>query len=137
MLNDLRFSNLSIGMSAKSVHKITDEKIRAFAAVSGDNNPIHIDEDFAKNSPFKKRIAHGALISSFFSSLFATELPGPGSIYISQNTKFRKPVYIDDEVEAVVEITGIDANRKRIYFKTYCLVGNIEVLTGNAEIYLP
>ena len=137
MSNNLTINTLSVGMSAKSVHKITDEKIRAFAALSGDSNPIHIDDKFAKDSPFKKRIAHGALISSFFSSLFATDLPGPGSIYISQNTKFRKPVYINDEVEAVVEITDIDTNRKRIYFKTYCLVGDTEVLTGTAEIYLP
>ncbi len=130
-------NSLSVGMSAKSVHRITDEKIRVFAAVSGDNNPIHIDEEYAKNSPFKKRIAHGALISSFFSSLFATELPGPGSIYISQNTKFRRPVYINDEVKAVVEVTDINIDRKRVYFKTYCLVGDTEVLTGTAEIYLP
>ena len=137
MSDNLKIDDLSIGMSAKSVHKITDEKIRAFAAVSGDNNPIHLDDEFAKNSPFKKRIAHGALVSSFFSSLFATELPGPGSIYVSQNTKFRKPVFINDKVEAVIEITDIDLDRKRVYFKTYCLVGNTEVLNGTAEIYLP
>ena len=137
MSKKLEINSLSIGMSATSVHKITDEKIRAFAAVSGDNNPIHIDKEFAKNSPFKKRIAHGALISSLFSSLFASDLPGPGFIYISQNTKFRKPVYINDEVKAVVEITDIDSDRKRVYFKTYCLVGDTEVLTGTAEIYLP
>lgn len=137
MSNNLRIYTLSIGMSAKSINKITDEKIRTFAAISGDNNPIHLDEIFAKNSPFKKRIAHGALISSFFSSLFATELPGPGSIYVSQSTKFKKPVFIDDEVEAVVEITDINVDRKRVYFKTYCLVGDTEVLDGAAEIYLP
>ena len=130
-------NDISVGMKASISHTITDEKIKAFAKISEDFNPIHLDEEYAKNSKFGKRIAHGAMVTSFFSALFAMELPGAGSIYVSQNTQFKKPVFLDDTVLAEIEVIDIDIPRKRVHFKTTCFVKDIEVLSGKAEIYIP
>lgn len=137
MLKNKSVGCISIGMKASASHLITDEKIRAFAKISEDYNPIHLDDDYAKNSRFGKRLAHGAMISSFFSSLFAMKLPGPGSIYVSQDTKYKKPVFIDDTVLVVIEVIDVDFERSRVYFSTTCFVDEIEVLSGKAEIYIP
>lgn len=137
MSKKMTIKDISVGMKASNKHLITDEKIRAFAAISEDYNPIHLDDDYAKNSQFGKRLAHGALISSFFSTLFAMKLPGAGSIYVSQSTQFKKPVFINDEVVAEIEVVDIDIDRKRVYFSTHCYVDKVKVLIGEAEIYLP
>lgn len=137
MLKYKSINDISVGMKANVSHTITDEKIRAFATISEDFNPIHLDEKYAKNSKFGRRIAHGALVTSFFSALFAMELPGAGSIYVSQNTQFKKPVFLDDTVLAEIEVIDIDVQRKRVYFKTTCFVEETEVLSGKAEIYIP
>ena len=129
--------SITIGMQASVSHVITDEKIRAFASLSEDYNPIHLDEEYAKNSSFGKRLAHGAMIASFFSALFAMKLPGPGCIYVSQETKFKKPVFINDTVLVKIEVIDIDVKRKRVYFSTSCFVDDVEVLIGRAEIYIP
>ncbi|HDZ9325682.1 TPA: MaoC family dehydratase, partial [Vibrio cholerae] len=94
--------DLEIGMSASYSQTITDADIKQFAGLSGDRNPVHLDENYANQSRFKKRIAHGMISSSFFSALFGTKLPGEGCVYVSQSLKFRKPVYIDDTVVATV-----------------------------------
>lgn len=135
MHNDI--NSIFIGMKASASHLITDEKIRGFANISEDYNPIHLDDEYAKNSRFGKRIAHGAMVSSFFSSLFATKLPGPGSIYVSQETKYKKPVFIDDTVLVEIEVIDIELERSRVYFSTTCFVNDVEVLSGRAEIYIP
>ena len=129
--------SITIGMQASVSHVITDEKIRAFASLSEDYNPIHLDEEYAKNSSFGKRLAHGAMVASFFSALFAMKLPGPGCIYVSQETKFKKPVFIDDTVLVKIEVVDINVERKRVYFSTSCFVDDVEVLIGKAEIYIP
>ncbi|CAN6959975.1 Acyl dehydratase [Psychrobacter okhotskensis] len=129
-------NDITVGMKVSNSHLITDEKIRAFATISEDYNPIHLDEEYAKNSKFGRRIAHGAMITSFFSALFATNLPGPGSIYVSQTTQFKKPVFINDTVFVEIEVMDIDVDRKRVYFLTSCYVNEICVLNGKAEIYI-
>ncbi|WP_336852321.1 MaoC family dehydratase [Pseudescherichia vulneris] len=128
---------LKIGMSASYSQTITDADVKGFAGLSGDRNPVHMDEEYASASRFKKRIAHGLFSASFFSALFGTKLPGEGCVYVSQNLKFRKPVYIGDTVVATIEIIDIDLKKRRIYFSTYCKIGNAKVITGDAEIYLP
>lgn len=135
MHNDI--NSIFIGMKASASHLITDEKVRGFANISEDYNPIHLNDEYAKNSKFGKRIAHGAMVSSFFSSLFATKLPGPGSIYVSQETKYKKPVFIDDIVLVEVKVIDIELKRNRVYFSTTCFVNDVEVLSGKAEIYIP
>ena len=137
MLKSFTIDQFYIGLSASSNHVITDEKIRLFADVSGDCNPIHLDTEFAEKTRFGKRIAHGMLVSSFISALFAMKLPGQGCIYLSQSLFFKKPVYINDTVVATVEVITVDIPRKRVQFKTYCTVNNEMVIDGEAEIYIP
>ncbi|HHR6080929.1 TPA: MaoC family dehydratase, partial [Providencia alcalifaciens] len=100
--------DLKVGMSASYSQTITDADIKQFAGLSGDRNPVHLDEEYASKSMFKKRIAHGMISSSFFSALFGTQLPGEGCVYVSQSVKFRKPIYINDTVTATVVINSID-----------------------------
>lgn len=133
----ISINDITVGMKARKSHVIIDEKIKAFAAVSEDYNPIHLDEDYAENSKFGKRLAHGAMIASYFSTLFAMKLPGPGSIYVSQSTRFEKPVFIDDIVFAEIEVIEVNTKRKRVYFSTNCYVNEVKVLSGEAEIYIP
>lgn len=137
MCRNNHIDSITIGMQESVSHVITDEKIRAFASLSEDYNPIHLDEEYAKNSSFGKRLAHGAMVASFFSALFAMKLPGPGCIYVSQETKFKKPVFIDDTVLVKIEVVDINVERKRVYFSTSCFVDDVEVLIGRAEIYIP
>lgn len=132
-----KLEEIKIGMSESYSQTITDADIKGFAGLSGDRNPVHLDEDYANSSRFKKRIAHGMLSASFFSALFGVKLPGEGCVYVSQNLKFRKPVYIGDTVVATIEVKDIDVDKRRVYFNTYCKVGNSKVITGDAEIYLP
>ncbi|HCG8741953.1 TPA: MaoC family dehydratase [Vibrio parahaemolyticus] len=128
---------LEVGMSASYSQTITDADIKQFSGISGDRNPVHLDEEYASQSRYGKRIAHGMNSASFFSALFGTKLPGKGCVYVSQSLKFRMPVYINDTVTATVIIEKIDKDKRRVYFKTYCKVGRKKVITGDAEIYIP
>lgn len=132
-----KLEDISIGMSASYSQTITDADIKAYAGISGDRNPVHLDEKYAESSRFKKRIAHGMISAGFFSALFGTKIPGEGCVYVSQNLKFRKPVYIGDTVIATVEVKSIDIDKRRVLFDTYCKVGKSKVITGEAEIYIP
>jgi 3-hydroxybutyryl-CoA dehydratase len=128
---------LEIGMTATYSQTITDSDIKSFADISGDNNPVHMNDNFAKNSRFGKRIAHGLLSASFFSAIFGTKLPGSGCVYVSQSLKFLRPVYLNDTVNASVTIKSIDKTKRRIFFDTICSVKGKKVISGEAEIYLP
>ena len=132
-----QLEDISIGMEVSYSQTITDADVKAFAGLSGDKNPVHMDDEYAKNSRYKKRIAHGLLSASFFSALFGTKLPGEGCVYVSQNLKFIKPVYLDDTVTATVVVTSIDSSRRRIFFRTFCKVGNKIVIDGEAELFVP
>ncbi|EFF0612658.1 MaoC family dehydratase [Escherichia coli] len=126
-----------LGDTATYSQTITDADIKSFAGISGDNNPVHMSDEYAEESRFKKRIAHGLISASFFSALFGTKLPGPGCVYVNQSLKFLRPVYINDTVTARVVLTDIDVVRRRLYFDTICEVNRKKVITGKAEIYLP
>ena len=130
-------SNLEVGMMETYEQTITDADVKAFSSISGDKNPVHMSDDYAEKSRFKKRIAHGMLSASFFSALFGTKLPGYGCVYVSQNLNFRKPVYLGDTVKAMIEITRIDLAKSRVFFRTYCTVKGRVVIDGEAEIYIP
>ena len=132
-----KLEDLKVGMSHSYSQTITDSDIKSFSGISGDKNPVHMDEQYANKSRFKKRIAHGMLSAGFFSAIFGTKLPGKGCVYVAQDLKFRKPVYIDDTVTATVTVKDIDIKRRRVYFETYCKVGRSKVITGSAEIYMP
>ncbi len=128
---------LEVGMTEKYEQTITDADVKTFAELSGDNNPVHISEEYAEKSRFKKRIAHGLLSASFFSAMFGTKLPGYGCVYVSQSLNFRRPVYLGDTVTASVEIFKIDKDKSRVFFKTVCRVKNKIVIDGEAEIFVP
>ncbi len=136
-LNNLSIEKINIGMSASYSQTITDSDIKTFAGMSGDNNPVHMSDEYAENSRFKRRIAHGLMSASFFSSLFGTKIPGPGCVYVSQKLNFLRPVYMNDTVNASVVVTSINLEKKRVFFDTVCKVKNKIVINGEAEIYIP
>lgn len=132
-----RFDAIQPGMSASMSRIITADDVRAFAAVTGDHNPVHLDEAYAATTPFGRPVMHGVMAAGFFSALFASRLPGPGAIYLSQNLQFRRPVYVGDTVEVVITITAIDRTRRRLKFDTVCKVGGKVATSGDAEILVP
>lgn len=137
IFNKIPLEDIEIGMSVSYSKTITDIDIKEFAISSGDYNPVHLDEEYAKNSQFKKRIAHGMMTASYFSALFGTKIPGEGCVYTSQSLKFKKPIYIGDEVTATVEVTSVNLNKRRVLFKTTCTVKDKIVTDGEAELFVP
>ncbi len=122
---------LSIGMTATYRHTVTEADVRAFADLTGDHNPLHLDEEFAAKTRFKGRIVHGMLTASYFSTILAL-LPGPGTIYLSQTLSFRAPVRIGDTVEARITVASIIPEKNRVVLKTVAHVGETLVLDGEA-----
>ena len=114
-----------------------DEVVREFAAISGDTNPIHIDDVYASESRYKKRIAHGLLSASLFSRIFGTQFPGAGCVYAEQSLVFKRPVYIGDEVVATAELIAIDDSGQQLVFDTRCEVKGRRVLEGKAKVFIP
>lgn len=133
----LSIDQVQVGMQASMTRQVTDADIQIFADLSGDYNPVHLDDEYALASPFKQRIAHGMLSATFLSTLLGTKLPGEGSIYTSQALKFVRPVYVDDTVTATVSVTKVNLEKKRVTLETVCTVDNKPVITGEAEIYIP
>ena len=128
---------ISIGMEVSYSQTITDADVKNYAGISGDNNPVHMSDEYAEKSRFKKRIAHGLMSASYFSALFGTRIPGPGCIYVSQSLVFKRPVYLNDTVTAIVTVKEIDIEKRRVFFKTVCKVKNKVVIDGEAEIHIP
>jgi 3-hydroxybutyryl-CoA dehydratase len=128
---------LEIGQTAELERTVADADIQAFAQVTGDDNPLHLDEAYAASTPFKGRIAHGMLSAGYISAVLGTQLPGPGAIYVSQSLSFRRPVRIGDQVTAEVKVTAIDAARGRVTFATQCVVAGKTVVEGEAVVAVP
>ncbi len=110
----------SIGQKASFSKKISEREVATFAQISGDLNPLHLDEAYAKQTRFGARIAHGAFSFALISAALGTELPGPGTVYMSQSLKFIQPVYFDDTISATVEITALRADKGIVTLKTEC-----------------
>mgnify|MGYP000249862293 CR=1 FL=1 len=136
-IKEFDIHEIQIGMAESSSHIITNQDIMSFAKISGDKNPVHLDEEFAATTQFKKRIAHGLMSSSYFSALFGTRLPGRGCVYVGQNLNFKRPVYINDEVIAKIEVIRIDKEKRRVFFDTICTVKGKVIIDGQAELYIP
>jgi len=130
----MKYIDLYIGQHCKSMIKIKTEDVLKFAELSGDFNPIHTDEDFAAKSIFKKRIVHGMLVASFISKAIATNLPGPGTIYLNQVLNFIKPVFHDSEVDVIVEVLSLKPDKKIALLKTTCTVNDVIVIDGSAIV---
>ena len=131
------FEDLSVGMEASYIRRVEERDLQAFAALTGDTNPIHLDEEFAFASPFKGRVAHGALTASYVATVLGTQLPGPGAVYISQSLNFRAPVRIGDEVRATARVIELLPAKKRAIFTCHCSVDGKTVLEGEALLMVP
>lgn len=129
--------DLNVGQSAELIRAVREEDLTTFAAVTGDDNPVHLDEAFAKTTSFGGRIAHGMLSAGYISAVIGTKLPGSGAIYLEQSLRFRRPVRIGDEVTARAEITAIDTERARVTLATSCRVGGKVVVDGESTIMVP
>ena len=134
----IKFEELSIGQSYQMSRVFTPEEVKQFAVLSYDNNPIHIDEEFAKNSIFGRPIVHGFLAGSLFSAIIGTKFPGAGSIYLNQNMTFRGPVFIGSEIVAKVSVKELYPEKRRVLLETLCLDDKENILIeGTALIKLP
>ncbi len=126
--------NYYVGQEAKIIKSFTTKDIVEFAEISGDNNPVHLNEDYAKNTIFKKRIVHGFLYSSLISAVIGTKLPGNGSIYLHQELNFKKPVYHNENVTALVRITQIKKEKSLIYLDTFCMKDDDDIVVEGKAI---
>lgn len=131
------FEDLSVGQEASLSNTVTADTITAFAEVSGDRNPVHVDADYAATTMFKERIAHGMLSAAYISAVFGMELPGPGAIYISQTLNFKAPVKIGDTVVATVKVVELVPEKKRARFDCVCTVNGTPVVQGEAVLMVP
>jgi 3-hydroxybutyryl-CoA dehydratase len=127
---------LKVGDTASLTKTITDADIRAFAELSGDRNPIHLDDEYAANTRFGRRIAHGMLAASLISTVLGTELPGVGTLYLSQNTRFVAPVYPGDTVTARVTVTKIRDDKPIVTLETICENQDGELLIKGEAVVL-
>ena len=124
-----------VGEKAAYLKTITEKDVQQFAQVTGDTNPVHLDKEYAEHSVFKGQIAHGGLISGLFSTVLGTQLPGEGTIYLGQDSRFIKPVYFGDTIGAEVEISEIIEEKHRIILTTTAYNQNNEkVIVGKATV---
>ena len=129
---------LNPGDSAQFTKTVSESDIYLYAGISGDLNPAHIDHEYASNTFFKARIAHGMLSAGFISAVIGMKLPGPGTIYREQNLKFLAPVHIGDTIRATVEVLEIDPERKILTLATRCFnQDKTLVLDGTAVVSPP
>ena len=133
-LNGYDVEDLKEGMVATFSKTITEADIVLFAGVSGDNNAVHVNEEFAATTRFGGRIAHGFLTASVISAAVANRLPGPGTVYLSQQLQFRAPVRPGQTVHATVTVSAIDVTRRRVSLDTVCRVGDTVVIDGQALV---
>ena len=129
--------DLKPGMSASTAKTVTEADILLFAGVSTDINPAHIDEEYSKGTQFGGRIAHGMLSAGFISAVLANQLPGPGTIYLSQTLRFKAPVRAGDTVRATVTVKEVFVEKNRVTLETVCTVGGRVVIEGEAVMMPP
>jgi len=128
-------STLQPGDTAFRSLAITDETIRAFAEVTGDNNPVHLDDDYAAGTRFGRRIAHGMIAAGLISATLANDLPGPGTVYLNQTLKFKLPVFPGDTVTATVEVLSVRPDKPIVTLSTVCTNQDDKVvLEGEAVV---
>ncbi len=130
------YDDLKLGQSAFISHTVTERDIQLFGEATGDMNPVHFDEEYAKKTVFRGRVAHGVLSIGFMSAVIGNELPGPGTIFISANTEFKAPVRIGDAVLTTVTVKELRENR-RVVLDCRCEVDGKLVVTGEALVMAP
>ena len=129
--------DLKPGMSESFAKTVSERDIALFGEVSGDVNPVHFDEGFAKSTIFKGRIAHGVLSASYISTVLGMKMPGPGTIFMSLTTRFKAPVRIGDTVVATCTVRELNAEKRRVVFDCVCKVGDVTVVDGEAMVMAP
>ncbi len=137
LIENVTYDELAVGDSVSSSHLVTEATIALFAAVSGDNNPAHMDQPFAEASPFKTRIAHGMWSGALISALLGTRLPGPGTIYLKQDLSFRAPVTIGDTLTVSVTVAEKAARNRVSFTCTGTLADGTVAVTGTALVLAP
>lgn len=131
----MEFEKLKIGMSECLGKTITETDIVSFAGISLDINPLHLNEEYAKTTMFKGRIAHGMIGAGLISAAIGTKLPGEGTIYLSQNLKFIAPVRIGDTITAKIEIIALDQEKRKVDLRTTCVnQDGVIVIDGEAKV---
>ena len=133
-LHGYYFEDISVGMSAVFAKTLTDADVVMFAGVSGDTNPVHLNQLFAEGTVFKECVAHGMLSASFISTVLGTRLPGPGCVYLSQSLRFLAPVKVGDTVVARATVDEIDTRKQRVTLGTVCKVADTVVVDGQAVV---
>ena len=133
----ITIEEIEMGMTRSLRKVVTDEDIRMFAEVSTDHNPVHMDDDYAQDTIFEGRIAHGMLTAGLISAVIGEQLPGHGTVYLGQSLKFLAPVRPGDVVRAEVEVLEIDHARRRVRLDTRCIVDGKKVLAGEATVLAP
>lgn len=131
-LHGYYLEDLEVGMEATYAKTITEADVVLFAGISGDDNPVHLNVEYAKTTPFKERIVHGMFSAALISAVLGTRLPGPGAIYVDQQLSFKAPVHINDTVVARARVLEIDEKRRRVKIETTCSVGDKVVAEGVA-----
>jgi 3-hydroxybutyryl-CoA dehydratase len=129
--------DLKPGMSESFTKTVSAHDVALFGEVSGDVNPLHFDEAFAKGTIFKGRIAHGVLSASYISTVLGMKMPGPGTIFMSLTTRFKAPVRIGDTVTATCTVREVNAEKRRVVFDCACKVGDMTVIDGEAMVMAP
>jgi len=129
--------DIEIGMTRSLTKTIGDREIELFAELSTDHNPVHLDDDYARDTIFQGRIAHGMLTAGLISAVIGEQLPGHGTVYLGQSLKFMAPVRPGDRVEASVTVAAIDHGRRRVTLDCACRVGDTVVLKGEALVLAP
>ena len=137
MHSGINFEELHIDQQIEMTRNVSKNDVQEFARITGDTNPVHLDEDYAATTSFGQTIAHGMLTAGFISAAIGTQLPGPGCIYLEQHLKFKAPVYIDSTVTTRITITDINVRRRRLTLKTECFSQDKLVVTGEATIRMP
>lgn len=137
MLKGKTIKELKIGEQASFTKTITETDIVNYAGLTGDFNPAHINEEYARNTFFKGRIAHGMLSAGLISAVLGTKLPGPGAIYVSQNLKFTAPVKVNDTITASVEVIEKDEEKNRVKINTSCTNQNGETVIKGEAVLMP
>lgn len=130
--------NYQVGDGTSFERFISSDDVRQFAGTVGDLNPVHLDEEFAEGSFFKKRIVHGAFLGGLISKVLGMDFPGQGTIYISQNSVFKRPVYVDTTVKIEVRVTEVIPDKRRLVLDTHVLNSEGKIcLEGSATVWIP
>ena len=136
-LHGYYIGDLKLEMTDVYVRTVTETDIVQYSQISGDDNPLHVNEEFAKQTVFKGRIAHGMLTCGYISAVLGTKLPGPGCAYLNQNLNFRAPVRIGDTVQTRVTIKEIDVDTNNVVTEVVCSIGEKVVIDGVATLWVP